>query len=507
MTAPNVWYIRREVVDLLPQYQLIRDALAGEAKVKQKKDKYLPIPNSHNKNDSKVMARYLNYLARAVFYNVTRRTLAGLVGQVFMRDPQTNFPESEQFTAMVANVTGDGVTLDQLAAKAEGYGLAFSRGGLLTDYPTSESGFSVEQIRNGEAHPTIQLFSPFEIINWRFKQVGAKTVLSLVVLVERRTYGDDGFEMKQSCMFRVLRLNDAGNYIQELYYEDIPTDWNGEVMPKQGNYLLKETFMPTGADSQPLKAIPFEFFGSQNNDANPDNPNFYDLASLNMAHYRNSADYEEACFITGQPTPVVVGLDENWYKNVMGGEINFGSNGGVPLPKEADFKLVQAEERTMLKEAMETKEKQMVALGAKLVEQRDTQRTATEAGYDQAASDSVLVATTKNVSAALTAALKNACIFTGDNPDDVEYILSTDFTLATMAADELNAVMQTWQKGGISFTEMRGRLRRGGLATQDDDEAKAEIDDQLAEQAARMAEQMETEAKINGKAKPAPVGK
>jgi hypothetical protein len=140
------------------------------------------------------------------------------------------------------------------------------------------------------------------------------------------------------------------------------------------------------------------FIGSENNDANPDNPNMYDLASLNIAHYRNSADYEEACYIVGQPTPVLTGLTEQWYKDILGGCVNFGSRGGIPLPVGASADLLQASENTMIKEAMEIKERQMVALGAKLVEQKQVQRTAFETKVEATSEGSILSSSAKNVS-------------------------------------------------------------------------------------------------------------
>ena len=58
----------------------------------------------------------------------------------------------------------------------------------------------------------------------------------------------------------------------------------------------------------------------------------YDLAVLNIAHYRNSADYEESCFVTGQPTVWASGLTEAWVEDVLKGELRLGSFGGIPLP-------------------------------------------------------------------------------------------------------------------------------------------------------------------------------
>ncbi|QEG09324.1 62kDa structural protein [Pseudomonas phage HMGUpa1] len=476
---PNVSFVRPELSKLLPMYYLIRDAIAGEPTVKEARTKYLPMPNASDQSKEN-KARYDAYIARAVFYNVARRTLFGLIGQVFMRDPVVKVPAL--LNPLVANATGSGINLTQLSKKAVSLNLAYSRAGILVDYPTTEGqgGASVAELEAGKIRPTLYVYAPTEIINWRTIDRGAEEVLSLVVIFETWCVQDDGFEMKNSGQFRVLRLDDEGYYVHEIWREPNPTKADGTKIPR-GNYQLHEVFKPTDANGNRLDEIPFMFMGSENNDVNPDNPNFYDLASLNLAHYRNSADYEESCYVVGQPTPVLTGLTEEWVNNVLKGTVNFGSRGGIPLPTGADAKLLQAEPNTMLKEAMDTKERQMVALGAKLVEQKEVQRTATEAELEAASEGSTLSSATKNVSAAFEWALKWAARWIGAGDAGVKFELNTDFDIARMTPDERRQIIEEWQKGAITFTEMRTGLRKAGIATEDDAKAKADIAKDTAE--------------------------
>lgn len=470
---PNVSFIRPELAKLLPLYYLIRDAISGEPTIKEARTKYLPMPNADDTSKEN-KARYNAYLKRAVFYNVARRTLYGLVGQVFMREPVVKVPAF--LNPLIANATGSGINLTQLAKKAVSLNLAYSRLGLLVDYPTTEGegGTSIADLEAGRIRPTLYVYSPTEIINWRTIDRGAEEVLSLVVLFETWCAADDGFEMKTSGQFRVLRLDEQGYYVHEIWREPQPTKADGSSIPK-GNFQQHLVLRPTDKDGNRLTEIPFMFIGSENNDVNPDNPNFYDLASLNMAHYRNSADYEESCFIVGQPTPVLTGLTEEWVANVLKGTVAFGSRGGIPLPAGADAKLLQAEPNTMLKEAMDTKERQMVALGARLVEQKEVQRTATEAELEAASEGSTLASATKNVSAAFEWALKWAARWVGQDENAVEFELNTDFDIARMSPEERRAVIEEWQKGAITFEEMRTSLRKAGIATEADQIAKAKI--------------------------------
>ena len=163
--------------------------------------------------------------------------------------------------------------------------------------------------------------------------------LCLVVLRETVDVEDDGFETKTAVAYRVLRLKD-GVYWVERYREDTN---NG----KTELVVHEPPVTPTKADGSTFDFIPFTFFGPENNDADMDASPMYSMATLNLAHYRNSADYEDACFIAGQPTPVFAGLTEEWVKNVMQGKAFLGSRGGIMLPKDGTAQLLQAQPNTM----------------------------------------------------------------------------------------------------------------------------------------------------------------
>lgn len=477
--ATNVAFVRMELAKLLPMYYLIRDVIAGEPTVKAAGPTYLPIPNAEDKSPEN-KARYEAYRTRAVFYNVARRTMFGLLGQVFKTEPVIKVPSLLE--SLVANATGTGVNLVQLAKKAVALNLSYSRCGLFVDYPTTDEngGATVADLEAGRIRPTLYVYSPTDIINWRTVDRGAEEILSLVVIFEPFCISDDGFEMKEGGQFRVLKLDENGEYVHEVWREPTPQTLKQGKMPR-GNFVIHNTTRPKDAQGNPLREIPFMFIGSENNDPSPDNPSFYDLCSLNIAHYRNSADYEESCYIVGQPTPVLIGLTEEWVKNVLKGVVAFGSRGGIPLPTGADAKLLQAEESTMLKEAMDTKERQMVALGAKLVEQKEVQRTATEASMEAASEGSTLATATKNVSAAFLWALQWAARWVGQVDSAVEFELNTDFDVARMQPAERAELIKEWQAGAITFEEMRNGLRKAGVATEEDAIAKATIAKDTAE--------------------------
>lgn len=488
---PNVKFVKDELRRKLNQYQLISDCLEGQEQVKFRRVKYLPQPNAADTSANNVL-RYQAYLDRAVFYNVTSRTQAGLVGAVFESPPSEKLPDV--LKPVIDDASGGGISLVQTAKWAVGEVLAKGRGGLWVDFPEAPpGGITREQLASGEFRPIIKFFIAERIINWRVVKDGAHDRLTLVVIEETYTKADDGFEEKLGKQYRVLRLVN-GVYSVQVYREESAVALAKPI----------ESYTPTDHNGKPLTEIPFVFIGSENNDPDVDRAPLYDMASLNIAHYRNSADFEEASYIVGQPTPWFSGLTETWVKNVLGGRIELGSRAAIALPENGAAGLLQAEETTLAFQAMEHKERQMVALGARLVQNEGTQRTLGEAKMEDASETSVLSTVADNVSDAIEWVLSKAMLFIdGTEPEPSEsfqYRLNTRYGLSNLPPEELNAIMGAWTAGGIDWEELRSRLRAGGIATKKDAEAKAAIEKDQAATDARETEKLNAQAEGGAKA-------
>lgn len=479
--------VRKELRERIKQYDLIDDCLAGEQQVKFRQTKYLPMPNPDDTSKEN-MARYQTYLTRAVFFNVAQRTQFGLRGQVFLRDPLVELPSLLE--PMVEDATGSGVTLQQLAQEGVDKVLGFGRAGLYVDYPNMTTpdgqsrGVSRAEVESGEVKPMLKLIHARDGINWRTIKRGAKTLLSLVVFKETYDEEDDGFETKTGEQWRVLRLVN-NEYVIEIYRD------------RMGQAPV-ERYIPKDAAGQSFDEIPFVFIGSVNNDPTIDPPPMYDLCSLNMAHYRNSADYEDSVYTVGQPTYWFSGLTQKWIDDTMGGQIRLGANGGIPLPVDGSAGILQAEPNTLAKEAMDQKEAQMLALGAKLVEASQVQRTATEADYDNVSETSILSTVAKNVGSAFQWALKFAARFVGQDTAELFFELNTEFDLVNLSPEERKTLIAEYVAGVLTWTEVRDSLRRAGVASLTDDEAKKETQTEEADRMANAVKEAEAMAAATG---------
>jgi hypothetical protein len=515
---PNVAWMRPELRNFLAQYYMIRDVIEGAPAIKGRHTvgttyvsgingfdnlgnnrrlsnakRYLPQPNPNDTSPDN-MLRYRGYLERAQFMGVTAQTQAGMRGQIFLREPALKLPA--ELDTMLGNIDGAGVTFTQQAKRAVDYGLAYGRGGLLADFPDTGGGLSVDQINGGAAQPIVKLYAPWQIINWRIEVDGARTYFSLIVLAEDLHEAVDAFETRPYTQYRVLKINPTGQHEVEI--------WRDQNQGKRGpsNFVKTDGFAPLDANGAPLTTIPFTFFGALNNDSFPDKPPLHDIAEINIGHYRNSADYEDACYQVGQPTPWAAGLTESWFKNVWGSKnIPLGSRAVVPLPAGGQMGLMQVTANSMPLEAMKHKEDQMIALGAKLIEALGggNPQTATGELIDETSETSILSSVACNVGAAYEYVFGFCAMFMGvttavESADDDELTdddnatlsvkFNTAFQFQRMSAAERQELVAEWQVGAITTTEMRDVMKSNGIATLNSADYKAEV---AADEATRAA--------------------
>lgn len=500
----NVTWRRPELTNLLDVYRTIKDALNGAPAIKGKvtgsaamgwgvygstgrwtyAQRYLPKPNAADtsKENGK---RYEMLVERAVFMGVAARTRDGMVGQVFLRDPQVDVPDS--LDDVMENTDGAGLTHEQLNMRAVDNVLSLGRAGYLVDVPPSD-GLTADQVANGDNLPTIRLFEPEWIINWRTVMQGSRKVLSMLVLEDHQHVDQNAFESVPLCQWRHYWLDPATGWVLCQLWEKATTDNTRAFPVKDTHVIVAGPYIIKDAKGKPLTAIPFFPIGARNNDIEPDKPPLQDLVEVNIAHYRDSADYQWSVFHIGQPTLVLAGLTDAWMKTAWGDKkLGIGSSQYIPLPVGGTAQLLQVQPNTMAKEAMDAKEKQMVALGAKLVESMGKAQTLGAAIMDETSESSVLGNVAKNVSTAFVAALKVAASFMAGvdiGPDDIDYTLNTEFALTKMQAADRAEVISEWQKGAIVDEEMRAALVAAGVATLDFDDWKK----QVAIEAAQAAE-------------------
>ena len=252
-----------------PQWQRLRDALAGGDAVKARGTTYLPKP------EGQTLAAYQAYKARARWYDVPDRTRRGLLGSMFRKEPVLIAPA--KLEAGLDNLSVSGLPFATLLRQITGEVLAMGRSGLLLDMPGN---------RALGALPLWACYAAERIEDWQQTRVDGRLVTSRVKLAE-----PDSSDSEEATQFRELVLVD-GLYEVRIWRRT-GTGFRGET------WQIAEQHWPTKG-GQRLDFIPFTFIGVDDLDPDIEKPPLLGLVDETLGHYQLSADYRQSLFLTAQ---------------------------------------------------------------------------------------------------------------------------------------------------------------------------------------------------------------
>jgi hypothetical protein len=423
-----------------------RDASAGQDAVHAKGKLYLPELKDQTPAD------YDAYKSRASYFNATGRTLEGLVGMVFRKEPEFDLPTSMEGVRDDIDLNGTSAT--GLAKHILTQVLNVGRHGILVEYPTvteQPTNLAMAQARN--LRPYTSNYCAESILNWRVTRINNVMQPDLVVLAEEHHEPVDEYSSKVYPQIRELRLGEVtrpGGEKMMCYYQDEYAPIGGPIIPMM--------------NSVPLNFIPFYMFGPETNDFTMQDPPLLDLVNLNLAHYRVTADYEHGCHFTGLPMLLLAGIEvkdnEKIYLGSQTAVVTGNSNA------HGEFVEFQGQGMGALEKNLDRKEAQMAAIGARMlapektgVEAEGTMKMRTNG------ESSVLAAMAQLISKGMTDILQFMALWSGVNVA-VSMKLSTDYMPAGMSAQELAELVKAWQSGAISFETMFENLKRGEIISE-----------------------------------------
>lgn len=479
----SVDWQRPEFQDAIQDWQLVDDVLAGERTIKEAGESYLPKPNPQDVSPENAL-RYEQYTKRAVFYPVTGRTQKGLCAVVFRKEPVLEIPPALEY--VTEDVDGENNSIYQHSQKSLDKTLGRGRHGLLVDYPQTEGETSKAEKEAKKIRATIVKVEATQITNWRFEKIGGSQQLTLLVIKETYTENEE-FKQEVKDQFRVLTLIE-GVYTVQIWRKSESQDFKNQ-------WVVVDMYQPTDGMGSTWEIIPFQFIGSESNDESIDEPPLLGLARLNVAHYRNSADYEDSAYFCGQPQPWMAGLDEGWRDWLQEQGVYVGSRQMLPLPVGGSFGLEQAQPNTLVKEAMDTKEQQMVSLGAHLVEKGSAVKTATQQDSEDAVSHSVVSLCASNISEAYTQALKWVARFENAPEENISYELNQEFTALTADPQMIQAIVGSWQANALPKSDMISYLKK--IAVIEADRTDEEIDEELTNENNNVLQLSEVQSLLN----------
>ena len=425
----------KKVVDLqhplfqryLHQWVMCRDCYEGEASIKSEEhaEHYLPRLSGQDAED------YRLYLQRAVFTSIFATVVNGRIGQVFRRSPKFEF--ADEFQMWMERVSMSRLDLSGFIKRVLTEIFVVGRTGILVDMPPD----------GGE--PYFAMYKAEDIKNWRTEDGELRSVSLKEMPVEEYFDDEEGYKIEHKQVCRYLTLDDQGQYIQEVYKMDKDSQ----------EMQLEDTIKPT-INGQPMDFIPFTFINTNDIAESVSKPPLFDLSAVNLAHYRNSADYEQILHMTAVPTPYGTGLDDGETLETIG-----ATHFKALRNENAKLGLLEfsGAGASAIKDSMEDKMSHMAVLGGAIVaRKRGHVETAETARIRSASENSLLETICDSVEQGVEQALKHIALWMGWN-DDVTIMLNRDFINDQFDAQTLSAVNQA-ELTGILSKEAAFELRK-----------------------------------------------
>lgn len=433
--------IHADVTNAQEDWSLVRDCLAGQRVVKEAGDKYLP------KLKDQEPEEYDAYKERAIFVNATGRTHEAIMGLIFRKPPAMELGEVGKTMTGDADLRGKGLIAyaRQVVAELAGVG----RCGSLIDY-------SVEERRPYLAH-----YAAESILNWRVQRVivggTGRNILTLLVLAEKYELTSDKFNPTMVDAWRVYEIVD-GHVEASVHIRD------GEQKEK---FLEVSRAVPRRQGAM-LQEIPFVFHNAYEPGEAVGKSPMSDIAVVNVAHYRQSADHQNGLHICGIPTPYFFGggadddTDEPLYLGSSSAWTSSDPNAS------AGFIEFSGQGLGAIAASMTAMEGQMAALGARLIEPRRADAEAFDTVALRASAESSTLA---RIGQQATEGIVNAlawCEWWGgtaatvvDAADGWTFALNADFTSAAITAESLTAWGNARAANLVSEETYLHALRRG----------------------------------------------
>ena len=390
--------------------------------------------------------QYYNRVQKAIYTNYTGRTREGLKGAIFRLPPRIELPPDMDF--MLENADGSGQSLTQVAKLAADEVMETGRFGLLADYPMVDESLTIEQVRSMQLQPHIATYTAESIINWHVHVINGRRQLGMIVLKENAPVHYDEFTWDYVDRYRVLRLKDNKEYTQQLYDESCDP--------------ITEEITIRGSNGKPFDYIPFHFIGSRDNMPDVDEPVLYDIATVNIGHFRNSADQENNLSVHGGGTLVVsTDMSPEAFQSANPGGITVGENSGLVLSEGGKAELLQLNAASAIGAEMTHKEQIMVQIGAKIIT-KTGQRTAEEARIQATSENSMLDTLVGNMNEAFSSVLSDCRAFIADSEAEITFSLNSDFYADTIAPQEIMAMIQGNDAGVMPKIDIIRRLIDAG---------------------------------------------
>jgi len=288
--------------EILYQWKLVRDFRAGEKRVKDCGEQYLPRKSGSD------TASYEAYKARGKVGDYTNQALETFHGQLMRKRPVVDYGGSSVLKRILDNFNHEGDSFYQFASDVILDNLQTFFGGIMVDMPVAGANIvSQYDAEQENIFPYAKYYPAESVVDWGYTYLHGVRKLSKVKLRELIDDTSEGeFTHRAVVQYRILSLDKDGLY-EVRVVRSIPVMVNGKPKKdKNGNIVYEDVLVQRSLPlvrGQHINYIPFEFMVYRK----PEPSLLYGPAELHKHYYMQSCDYENAVHMTTIPTGYATG--------------------------------------------------------------------------------------------------------------------------------------------------------------------------------------------------------
>jgi len=420
---------------------LVRDLWGGTRTVRAAGQTYLP------REPQEDAQNYMVRLRRSVFFNVFRNTVEGLAGFIFRKDPMLSDDVPPVMAEQWENIDNAGTHGDVFLRELLVDAMTAGHAAIMVDFPKTPEGAPLS-LGDEQALKLRPYWVPIKkdaIVSVRMASVNGIETLVQIVLREETYVADGAYGVAPQLRYRVL-FRDLETGVVGWRLEGITPD-KALVVYDQGVFR-NQTEIPI---AEVRTAGSICAWSSQ--------PQFLDLAYLNVAHYQQWSDYATSIHKTNVPIFVTTGVD------LDGATLSIGPNAGLNFSAPDAKAFYVSHDGAALgasKAALDDLKNDMAQLGlAALSSSKRSAETATAKEIDKSASDASLSVTARGLQDGAERALSfHAAYLKLEEGGSVQ--INREFNETRIDAADVMAWATLAEKLGVPLSLVLDALKAGG---------------------------------------------
>ncbi|NET72103.1 MAG: DUF4055 domain-containing protein [Sphaerospermopsis sp. SIO1G2] len=384
-------------------------------------------------------------MIRALFPELHEEFVKSAVGRMTHKEAIIRLPEVMEPLRKSATIHGE--SLQELLIRIYREQCITGRLGLLADVP---NGSDIGTL------PYIALYGCEKIINWDDGEVSMPTKQTLnMVVIDESEYTRNEFDWEYTDKFRVLVLGD---------FEDAETSapYRTALLIDETEYSEDKLITPR-INGRVSTKIPFTFINTSDTLPEPEKAVALPLSNLSLHIYRKEADYNQALYLQGQDTLVIIGGRSDPEADVrVGAGARIDLDGGDH--SNAKFIGVDSQGLPEMRQSLEADYGNANQLAGRVLTNSPTER---ESGNSLRVRIGAQVANLKTIARTgangLEQQLRIMAEWLGADPDEVQVVPNMDFADDLMTADEYLKFVDAVGKGGLSLDSLLELAKQRGV--------------------------------------------